>query len=559
MVTRVFRFLYSEIRGLHQAAYILALFAVGSQVLALVRDRLLAHNFGAGSELDLYYAAFRLPDLLFALFGSVLSVYVLLPFVAKAQTTADGERAGARILGQMFTLFVIVYTAVTVVLFIMMPTLVLWLFPGMTEQADLLTLLIRILLLQPLLLGLSGLYGVVTQLSKRFVLYAVSPLVYNLGIIFGIVMFYPLFGLTGLVLGVLLGAAGHLLIQVPLMRRSPLSFAFFQKIDWQMMREILMFAIPRAITLSIHQVVLLVLIGMATVMAVGSVAVFQFAFNLQSVPLAIIGMSYSVAAFPVLSQLFARQDRDAFCTHLIIAFRHILFWSLPIIALVVVLRAHIVRVVLGSGEFGWSDTRLTAAMLAMFVISLVAQSMLLLLIRAFYAGGNTKIPLLAALFGGTVAIGGAYLLNIWYATSLPLQNFVSQVFRLEGVTGVEVLMLALAFAFGVIVEMILLLYFATRNFGVSWQLVVVQLRNALLAAVVAGVTAYATLAFIVDGIKQDTFMGIALQGGIAGLFGLIGAWLTYHLLKSAELQEITTALRAKLFKTNVIGPQSDNP
>ena len=99
-------------------------------------------------------------------------------------------------------------------------------------------------------------------------------------------------------------------------------------------------------------------------MAAGSVAIFQFALNLQSVPLAIIGMSYSVAAFPVLADLFAKKEQTAFNHHVLTAFRHIIFWSLPIIALVIVLRAQIVRVVLGSGAFDWADTRLTAAVLA---------------------------------------------------------------------------------------------------------------------------------------------------------------------------------------------------
>ncbi len=558
MVTRVFRFVYSEIRGLHQAAYVLALFAIGSQMLALVRDRLLAHTFGASGELDVYYAAFRIPDLLFALFSSVLSVYVLLPFVTKAQAAGEAT-AGARILRQMFTLFVLVYSFAALLLFIFTPYFVSWLFPGLAAETETLTLLVRILLLQPFLLGLSSLYGVVTQLSQRFVLYAVSPLVYNLGIIFGISVLYPLYGLGGLGFGVVVGALLHLVIQVPLVERGSLTVAKFERIEWPAIRSVLLFALPRAITLSIHQAVLLVLIGIATVLTVGSVSVFQFAYNLQSVPLAIIGMSYSVAAFPVLAQLFAKQDRDAFCTHLVTAFRHIIFWSLPIIALVIVLRAQIVRVVLGSGEFSWNDTRLTAALLAVFVVSLIAQSMLLLLIRAFYASGNTRIPLLVAGLGAFSAIASATVLLWWFSTSSWLQEAIVGLFRLESVRGVEVLMLAFGFVCGVMIEMFVLIYATARTFGVSWRLVGRQLWQAVTAAVVAGLTAYVTLSFIVDGIQQDTFIGIALQGIIAGVFGVVGAILTYALCNSAELLEITASFRTKLLKTDVIAPQSDTP
>ena len=226
MVKRVLKLMYSEIRGLHQAAYILALFAFGSQMLALVRDRLLAHSFGAGVELDLYYAAFRIPDLLYVLFVSILSVYVLLPFVTGARTE-KGDQAGAAILGQLFSFFLMAYLLLAAALFVFAPWLVEVFFPGFAAEASTLVLLLRILLLQPFLLGVSSLFGVVTQLSHRFVLYAVSPLLYNIGIIFGITVLYPMLGMPGLVVGVVLGALGHLLVQMPLVRSSSLSFGFF--------------------------------------------------------------------------------------------------------------------------------------------------------------------------------------------------------------------------------------------------------------------------------------------------------------------------------------------
>ena len=340
MVKRVLKLVYSEIRGLHQAAYILALFAFGSQLLALVRDRLLAHIFGAGNELDLYYAAFRIPDILFVIFVSVLSVYVLLPFVSQAKQDKDSQ-AGSHVLAQMFTLFLIGYSVVALIVFVIAPFLVPIMFPGLMEQGETLVLLMRILLLQPLLLGISSLFGVVTQLSHRFVLYAISPLIYNIGIILGITVLYPYFGIIGLSLGVVGGALGHMLVQLPLVCKSELAFGLAKVFDRGLIKSVVLVALPRALTLSLHQIVLLVLVGVATLMSAGSVSVFQFAHNLQSVPLVIIGMSYSVAAFPVLADLFARKELAAFNNHLITALRHIIFWSFPVVALVIVLRAQI--------------------------------------------------------------------------------------------------------------------------------------------------------------------------------------------------------------------------
>ncbi|MEN9921969.1 MAG: hypothetical protein RL097_245 [Candidatus Parcubacteria bacterium] len=556
MVKRVFHLVYREVRGLHQAAYILALFALGSQLLAVVRDRLLAHNFGAGGELDLYYAAFRIPDLLYVLFASVLSIYVLLPFVNRA-VEEKGAIAGMSVLSQVFTLFLWAYVAIAGVLALFAPMYVSLVFPGFTGRYEELTILLQLLLLQPLLLGISSLFGVVTQMNHRFVLYALSPLLYNIGIIFGIIALYPIFGLMGLVIGVVLGAIGHMLVQLPFVAKSEYAFSLVPRINSTLMRQILAVSIPRALTLSVNQIVLLILIGMASVMAVGSVSVFQFAFNLQSVPLAIIGVSYSVAAFPTLSTLFAQRDQQGFNTQLLTALRHIIFWSIPIIGLVIVLRAQIVRVLLGSGAFDWSDTRLTAAMLAIFVISLVAQAILLLLVRAFYAGGKTLLPLVVALGSGIVSILVAVFLQGLYLHSPEIQQYFDSLLRLEKVLGSEVLMLALAFVCGQFLQLAVLLAVSVRTFSISYRPLGWLVIESLLAAAAGGITAYITLAFLVDGINQETFIGIMIQGVVAGAMGFIAVVLTYLATGAPELREVFRSFQVKLLKTEVLAPQEE--
>lgn len=557
MVRSVINLMYKEVRGLHQAAYILALFAFTSQLLAIVRDRLLAHLFGAGQELDIYYAAFRIPDLLFVLFGSVLSVYVLLPFMDRARETA-GDLAARNMISQVFTLFLLSYSAVAMALIIFAPWYVPYLFPGLVESTGTLIILIRILLLQAFLLGLSSLCGVVTQMGHRFVLYAISPLLYNLGIIFGIVALYPVFGLAGLVWGVVLGALGHLLVQVPFVVKSSVAFRITRTLNFGVLRQILAVALPRSFTLSINQIVLLILIGLATTLPAGSVSVFQFAFNLQSVPLAIIGMSYSVAAFPTLSRLLAGNRLTEFNHQLLTAMRHIIFWSVPIVALVIVLRAQIVRVLLGSGAFDWSDTRLTAGVLAVFILSLVAQALLLLLIRAFYASGRTLLPFavsLIAALGSIISV--SWLLRI-YSENEGFAVWLQELFRLRDVPGTEVLVLALAFMIGQFIQLLVLFVMAKSTFALRYTPLLRLFGQAVLAAVMAGVAAYVTLLFIVDGINQTTFLGIMLQGGIAACAGIAAAGFTYTVLEAPEVFEIYHSFRAKLFKTDVVAPQPEN-
>ena len=551
MVRRAFHFVYSEIKGLHQAAYVLALFAFGSQMLAIIRDRMLAHTFGAGIELDLYYAAFRIPDLLFVLFAAVLSVYVLLPFIEKSSSTA----AKKALLSQVFTLFLLVYTGLAVILTIAAPWFVPLIFPGYADQAATLVPLVQILLLQPLLLGISSVCGVVTQMQHRFVLYAISPLLYNVGIILGLVALYPMFGLPGLAAGVVIGAAGHLLVQVPFVRSSSFAFQATFAFNWPQMRQMFAAALPRALTLSLNQLVFLLLVGTATTLTVGSVSVFQFAYNIQSVPLVIIGMSYSVAAFPTLSHLFAKRDQAAFNLQLMTALRHILFWSIPIIGLVVVLRAHIVRVLLGSGEFDWSDTRLTAAVLAVFVVSLFAQAIQLLLVRAFYAGGRTFTPLLITIASSLVAVVTAFA-GLWYWQTNPaLQAAIATALRLESVPGSEILVLAAAFTLGQVIQIVLLILVARRSFGIELRSLGRLVVQSVTAMSAGGAAAYLTLQTVVEGINQNMFIGIALQGAVAGAAGLAAIGVVYWLLQSQEMNETMTSFRRRLFKTDVTKPQ----
>ncbi|MCB9811310.1 hypothetical protein H6783_00130 [Candidatus Nomurabacteria bacterium] len=546
---------YKEVRGLHQAAYVLGLFAFGSQLLALLRDRLLAHQFGAGAELDVYYAAFRVPDLLYVLLASTLSVYVLIPFVAKARE-AGGDAEARRLLSQVFSAFLLVYIFVAVLVFLLAPIIVPHLFPGIADTESL-VMLSRILLLQPLFLGISSLFGVVTQLGHRFVLYAISPLIYNLGIIFGVVALYPWFGLSGLAGGVVLGALGHMLIQLPLVQKSELRFSLVRKVDLSRLRSVLMLSLPRALTLSLNQIVLLLLIGFASAMTVGSVSVFQFAYNLQSVPLAVIGVSYSVAAFPMLAELYAGKDHKAFWFHIETALRHIIFWSLPAAALIIVLRAQIVRVVLGSGAFDWSDTRLTAAVLAVLSLALVAQAVNLLMIRAFYAGGHTRSPLLITFVGSLLALGSALTFYTLYVAHPTTQYVVSAFMRLSDVAGSEVLAVAFGYALATVVQSAVLVLALCRTYQNRFSSLWRQLIRAFAAASLGGISAYAALNFLVEGLNTETFIGIFLQGFLAGVIGIVGVVLAYAGLRSPELHEIYTSFQRRLLKTDVLAPQEE--
>ena len=558
MVKQVLTMMHREVRGLHQAAYILAVFTFGSQLLALVRDRMLAHEFGAGIELDLYYTAFRIPDILYVIFASTLSVYVLIPFVTERLEKESVDRARA-LLSQIFSLFLALYVIIALFAFVFAPQIVNTFFAGFSEHESTLSLLIRILLLQPLFLGVSSLLGVVTQIRHRFVVYGIGPLIYNLGIIAGLLFLYPSFGLTGLVIGVVFGAAGHLCIQLPYALQTSLVPRPTLRFEWPVLKRVFRTSCARALTLSLHQLVLLALIGFATTMSTGSVSVFQFAFNLQSVPLAIIGVSYSVAAFPILAQLYAEKRMDVFGTYITNTLKHIFFWSLPVIALFVVVRAQFVRVILGSGAFDWSDTRLTAAVLAVFSISLTAQAIHLLMVRALYAIGDTRTPFYVTLGSSCVALMGAAYFYAFLMGSPSFGTNVAALMRLENVEGIEVLALPLGYSIALILHSVVILIIARKRTMVSLGALAKPFVQSFLSALFAGYIAYTVLNYIATVREADTLITIFAQGACAVILGGVAFAVMQYLLKNKELKEVGDLFKKRfLKKSEVVAPQDED-
>lgn len=541
---RAFGFFAERIQGMHAAAYVLGVSVLLSSLLALMRDRLLAHTFGAGIELDIYYAAFRIPDLLFVTIGSLVSAFVLIPEL-KART----ENEQRTFLDSVFGGFAFLGVLASFIGFIFTPQILGFLYPGFAEGATLETLafMTRIMLIQPFILGISNITASVLQSRGRFALYAVSPLLYNAGIIFGILALYPLLGFSGLAWGVVLGALLHLAVQVPTVVRE----GFFRHLPRPSHIPALFktgaIAVPRALALAISQVSFTGLTALAGLLASGSIAVFTFAYNLQAVPLAIIGGSYSVAAFPVLAERFARGDVRDFVLQVSTAARHILFWSLPVIALIIVLRAHIVRVVLGSGSFDWTDTRLTAAALALFVVSLGAQGLMLLLIRGYYASGRTLVPLLIS---GGMAVGtvllGALAVGVLHIPVL--SSFIGALLRVEGIPGGEILGLPFAFSLASILGLCALAVHFNWQFGHFFSDIKHTLRQALIAAICAGGAAYGALMVAGPITFSSTLLSVFSRGLIGGMVGLLVAILLYRLQNSSEYAEVLLAIRERVWR-----------
>ncbi len=555
MVKKLFNILNKEISGLHEAAYLLGAFAFGSHLLALLRDRSLAYFFGAGETLDIYYASFRLPDFVFITVASIVSISVLIPFLADKSRKKDGEMQN--FVDSIFTTFFLFIVTVSAILFVFTPWIVELIFSGFEGEALAKTIsLTRILLLSPIFLGLSNLFASIIQINKKFVVYAISPLMYNIGIIFGIFFLYPRFGIEGLAYGVVLGALLHLLIQIPVASGVGLLPKLSTKINFKDVKKVALLSLPRTLTMSANQIAFFSLVGMASAMGVGAISVFSLSFNLQSVPLSIIGVSYSVAAFPTLAKLFSKGEKEKFLNQIISATRHVIFWSVPALVLFIVLRAQIVRTVFGAGEFDWSDTKLTSACLAMFAFSVAAQSLNLLFIRGYYAMGDTKRPLLINIFSSVTIIGWAVLLS-WCFTNFDMfRYFIESMFRVEDMAGTVVLTLALSYSLGTIMNALLLMIMFQKDFKNFISFISGTFWHSLSASVVMGYIAYKFLDIFAYFLNLDTLWGIFFQGLFAGIVGIIAGVIILWVLKNKELQEIRSALNKKIWKSGVVIPES---
>lgn len=532
---------------MHQAAYVLAAFALLSQLLALVRDRLFAAEFGAGVTLDIYYAAFRIPDILFAMVASLLSLYALLPVLSRLAQEDEGRMIV--FLRQTLLFFFVGMGAISLVAFMLAPWLLQLIAPGISSP-DLL-LLTRILLLQPIFLGASNILASLTQMRHRFLLYSISPLLYNLGIIAGIMFLYPQFGIEGLGWGVVLGAFLHMALQLPFFFAERAGESLQLRDSLREFGKVLALSLPRTLTLSAGQISLAILTALASFMAPGSIAVFMFGWNLQAVPLTIIGVSYSVAAFPTLSKLHAGGERAEFARHVEVALRHIFFWTIPATVLIIVLRAQLVRAILGSGAFDWGATKLTAAALALFAASLLAQSVSLLIARAYYAAGNTIKPFVFALAGVVVTVVLALASIYAFHGSYLWRSMLEEMLRVSDLSGTTVLMLALAMALGSWIAFVAGIVALRRDFSLNlrplWRLTFELLG----ASILGGAAAYLALGGMGQVVDINTTAGILIQGLVGGLWGLGITAAVLMLLKNQEIAEAYTAFKNRVFAPKV--------
>jgi len=398
-------------RFLPRGALVLAVLTLGTYAIGLLRDRLFARTFGLSGDLDTYNAAFVLPELLLdVLIASGLTAPFVPIFLGLRTDTPDGagDRAAERFGQTVLTLAIVTMTVASVVLFALAPLTASLIAPGFSEaQREQYVQLFRLMLVTPIVFGASIALGEILVADSRFVAYGLAPLLYNAGIVVGTVLLSDRLGIFGPAWGAVGGAVAHLAVRLVGARRA----GFRPRPRWDIhappVREFLRLMLPKTISQPIEPVTFLVFTSLATTVGTGAVSAISFARNFQSLPVSLIGIAFSVAAFPALSAAVAEGDRARFVG--LVRRDSITIGGLSVVAAVglLVLGGFLIRTFLGGGAFGDADVATTTLALGVFALSIPFESLFYLYSRAIYATRNTVLAVLANLVGFlvTVAVG----------------------------------------------------------------------------------------------------------------------------------------------------------
>ena len=516
------------------AALVLISMVLTSRVLGLIRDRLLNARFDPRTQLDVYFAAFRLPNLFFELLvmGALTSAFI--PVFSK-YISEGKERDAMKMTATLINISLLILFALSIPTFIWAKEISQFLAPGFSpDKIEMMARFTRIMIFFQVPLLLVGNYFTgILQSYNRFIVPALAPLVYNIGIILAILFLSGSLGLYAPVMGVGLGALLFCLIQVPLVAAVGYRHSFAADIHDPGVREVGKLIGPRTLGLAVSQIDSTVDLMMASLVGAGMITYFNYAQQLQQLPVSLFGQTIAQAALPTLSTASAKEDKTHYKNTIVNALHQILFFVLPISVFFIVLRIPIIRLVFGASRFDWQATVLTGMTLSAFSISLPFQAAIHVLARGFYAVFDTKTP---------VAVG---------VISILLNTILSIVFVV--LLRWPVWSLGLSTSIASIVNGTLLLILLDRRIGgfprahLLWSPV-----KMVVASVVMGIMLYVPLKLF-DQLVFDTTrtFGLIFLTGTAGVIGLGTYFFLSWVFAIGEVRSVI-ALLSKVRKPKAV-------
>lgn len=403
----------SKQTNIFTAAFFIILTTVFSQVLGILKYRLLVSLFGASSNLGVFFAAFRIPDFLFSVvIAGALSASFIPVFTDYLSKNKKNEAFAFT--SSLITIGVVFFVFVSAVIMVFSYQLASLVAPGFSkDELILMSNLMIIIQLSQVFFILGTVMTAILQSLQHFVIPGIATAFYNFGIILGLIIFAYFFnlGIYGATIGVLIGSILFCLVQLPLLNHT--GFKFSPTFDLTNgVSKIFDLMIPRSLTLIVSQIAITANVFFASFISARSLVVFDLAQTLVAAPVLLFGQSIAQASFPALS--LKSEDKKGFLGIFISSFNQILFLTLPISAILIVLRIPIIRLFFGTSRFDWNATVDTGLTLAYFSLSIAAQALVYLLARAFYAFKDSRTPFVITLSSVIFNILTSYIFLLIY-------------------------------------------------------------------------------------------------------------------------------------------------
>ncbi len=538
-----------HVRHLARSTFIVMLAFLAAKIISLVQTLIIAQAFGVGRDLDAYVAANRIPELIVILISGGALTHAFIPvfsgFLAKGDLDS-AWRLSSHLINSIFTLALLL----SAIVFALAPWLVDHVvapgFDGPTAQST--VDLMRILLLSTIIFAVSGIFSGILNSHQHFLLPALAPIMFDIGILIGVIFLLPRFGINGIAYGAVLGAGLHFSIQIPGLFRYEMRWRL--ELGWSnpQLWRVIRLMLPRIGGLGVFSLNFLVMNNIASRLGAGSVSALDWGWRLMQIPQTLIGTAMGIVIFPTLAALSELDDlsgkRDAMSG----ALRFILICSIPSAIGLILLGRPLISL-LERGAFDASASALVYSTLSMFTLGLIVHSALEIIARSFYADKDTLTPLFAALGGALINFGLAFALSdVARVDSNALLNAIAlsapslQLSREVGnVSG-----LALANSLGVMFEVLALLFILRRRWrGIAENALARTLLKTLAASLVM---AAAIVAF--DLVWESLVLGSGmsltiLRLVVAGALGLSAFLLTALLLKMQELPEFAKLIRRR--------------
>lgn len=520
------KWLEKQQTSINSAAAVIAMANAFSVLFGFVRTRTVL-SFFSEEIVTAWTLAFQIPDLLFQLlvFGALSASFI--PIFLSLKKNNDDETA-FKMGGIVLNILLLGFTALSIVIFVFAEPLTLMRI-GDKLSAEQLTIVInltRVMLLAQIFFTVSNIMTGILQSYKRFIIPSLAPIIYNLGIILGIILFSGTFGIYSAGIGVVLGAFLHMIVQIPLVLKLGFKPTFSLDFRFPGVKKLFLLSPARFLTIGIAQIQTLAIAYFATSIGQLSFLYISYATYLSTFPIRMFGVPLSQAALPFLSQYSKKEEVSKFRDLTLQSLHQISFLAMPTSVLLLILRIPIVRLAFGTSNFSWTSTVTTGKILAILAISITAQAMVQLLVRSFHALKDTHTPLVISLIFTSV-----YLISAYYVV-----NFTSY-----GVIGLAV---TGAVSFGI--ELLLFIFMLNRVVPkfVSKQMLIPQLKM-LLASFFMAVFLYLPFRIfdelIFDTTKTIELIGLTVTTGTIG--GLVYIYFA-ALFEIKELELVTRTLRS---------------